>query len=77
MVGGEDNETPFAHVPEFGAGPIPSQVGPFTWDKVAASAGTTSAYRRGRTPLWAVAALVLVGLAFVALMVLTIAGALT
>jgi hypothetical protein len=71
----DENETPFAHVPAPEAGPIPSQVGPFTWDKVAASTGM-SGYGGGRMSRWMLALLVLLGVAFVALIVLTVTGAL-
>jgi hypothetical protein len=71
-----DNDTPFAHVPEPGAGPIPAQEGPFTWDKVAASAGS-GGYGAHRMSGGTLAFLLLLGVGFLALVVLTISGALT
>ena len=43
-VAGEDDEfdSPFAHVPEPGAGPTPMQTGPFTYDRMLASTGRAS-----------------------------------
>lgn len=75
MTDASEDETPFAHVPEPGAAPIPAQVGPFTYDKVAASIGRGGFRPAKQTPV-VLALLVILAVAFVTLFVLTIAGVL-
>jgi hypothetical protein len=72
---GPDDETPFAPVPAPGAGPLPTQVGPFTYDKVAASIGR-SGFRPAKQSPIVLAALIILAVAFVALLILTVAGVL-
>jgi hypothetical protein len=47
----EDGETPFAHVPAPEAGTTPLQVGPFTYERLAESAGRANLTVTGRRGL--------------------------
>jgi hypothetical protein len=55
------------------AGPIPTQVGPFTYDKVAESIGRGGFHPRAQSRGVLIAAMIL-AIAFAALVVLTVAG---
>jgi hypothetical protein len=48
----DDFDSPFAHVPEAGAGPTPMQTGPFTYERMLASTGRASL--GSASPTWRV-----------------------
>jgi hypothetical protein len=71
----DEFDSPFAHVPAAGAGPIPTQEGPFTWEKVAASTAKTG--YASRSPRWAIVAICLLGALIVAAAIATWVAAAT
>jgi len=54
----DEFDSPFSHVPVSGAGPVPMQEGPFTYEKVVASTG--SGGYAARAPRWVQVALIVV-----------------